>query len=94
MVTVAIVHKCTILHSLMWVFFCSNCVKLATFFILHNYTSTDVIALKWKEEEEKDKSFVFDHENSHTKTTTFTANKDEFGSIPTSELGIDERGVR
>ena len=49
-VTVAIVHKCTILHSLMWVFFYSNCVKLATFFILHNYTSTDVIALKWKEE--------------------------------------------
>ena len=46
MVTVAIVHKCTILHPLMWVFFCSNCVKLATFFILHNYTSTDAIALK------------------------------------------------
>ena len=45
-VTVAIVHKCTILHPLMWVFFCSNCVKLATFFILHNYTSTDAIALK------------------------------------------------
>ena len=49
-VTVAIVHKCTILYSLMWVFFCSNYVKLATFSILHNYTSTGVIALKWKEE--------------------------------------------
>ena len=47
-----------------------------------------------KEEEEKDKSFVSDHENSNTKTTTFTANKDEFGSIPISELGIDEGGVR
>ena len=45
MVTVAIVHKCTILHPLMWVFFCSNCAELTTFFILHNYTSTDVITL-------------------------------------------------
>ena len=45
-VTVTIVHKCTILHPLMWVFFCSNSAKLATFFILHNYTSTDVIALR------------------------------------------------
>ena len=26
-VIVAIVHKCTILHPLMWVFFCSKCVK-------------------------------------------------------------------
>ena len=43
-ITVAIVHKCTILHPLMLVFFCSNCAKLATFSILHNYTSTDVIA--------------------------------------------------
>ena len=47
-VTVAIVQKCTILHLLMWVFFCSNCVKLVTFSILHNYTSIDVIALKTK----------------------------------------------
>ena len=37
-VHIAMVHKCTILHSLMWVFFCSNCVKLTIFFILHNYT--------------------------------------------------------
>ena len=44
-VTVTTVHKCTILHPLMWVFFCSNCVKLAHFFIVHNYASTDVIAL-------------------------------------------------
>ena len=36
-VTVAIVHKCTIMHKLVWAFFCSNCVKLATFSILHNY---------------------------------------------------------
>jgi len=26
-VTIAIVHKCTILHPLMWIFFCSKCVK-------------------------------------------------------------------
>ena len=45
-VTVAIVHKCTIMHKLVWVFFCSNCVKLATFSILHNYRQADVIALK------------------------------------------------
>ena len=47
-----------------------------------------------EEEEEKDKSFVFDHENSNTRTTTFSANKDEFGSVPTSELGRDEGGLR
>ena len=47
-----------------------------------------------EEEEVKDKSFVFDHENSNIKTTTFTANKDEFGSVPTSELGRDKGGVR
>ena len=44
-VTVAIVHKCTILHSLMWVFFCSKCVKWAFFSILHNFASTNAIAL-------------------------------------------------
>ena len=44
-VTVAIVHKCTIMHKLVWVFFSSNCVKSATFFILHNYAQADVIAL-------------------------------------------------
>ena len=47
-----------------------------------------------EEEEEKDKNFVFDHENSNTRTTTFSANKDEFGSVPTSELGRDEGGFR
>ena len=44
-VTVAIVHKCTIMHKLVWVFFSSNCVKSATFSILHNYAQADVIAL-------------------------------------------------
>ena len=44
-VTVAIVHKWTIMHKLVWVFFCSDCVKLATFSILHNYAQADVIAL-------------------------------------------------
>ena len=47
-----------------------------------------------EEEEEKDKSFVSNYENSNTKTTTFTTSKDEFGSVPTSELGRDEGGVR
>ena len=46
-VTVVIVHKCTILHKLLWVFFSSNCVKSAIFSILHNYAQTDVIALRW-----------------------------------------------
>ena len=45
-VTVAIVHKYTIMHKLVWVFFCSNCVKLATFSILYNYAQADVIALR------------------------------------------------
>ena len=36
-VIVAIVHLCTILHPLMWVFFCSECVKSVSFFILHNF---------------------------------------------------------
>ena len=44
-VTIAIVHLCTILHPLMCVCFCSKCVKLAHFSILHNFASTNVIAL-------------------------------------------------
>ena len=48
MVTVAIVHLCTIMQKLVWVFFCSNCVKLATFSILHNYVQADIIALMTK----------------------------------------------
>ena len=43
-----------------------------------------------EEEEEKDKSFVSDHENSNTRTITFSASKDEFGSVPISELGRDK----
>ena len=45
-VTVAIVHLCTILHPLMWVFFWLKCVKLITFFILHNFATSDAVALK------------------------------------------------
>ena len=45
MATVAIVHKCTILHPLMWVFFEPNCVKGLPFSILQNYPLVDVIAL-------------------------------------------------
>ena len=37
-VTITIVHKCTILH---WVFFCSKCVKCATFSILQDFTHTN-----------------------------------------------------
>ena len=44
-VTVAIVHKCTIMHKLVWEVFCSNCVKVVSFSILHNYAQADVIAL-------------------------------------------------
>ena len=36
-ITVAIVYLYTSLHPLMWVIFCSNCVKLVTFSILHIY---------------------------------------------------------
>ena len=45
-VTVAIVHLCTILHPLMWVFFGSKCVKLLTFCILQDYATADVVALR------------------------------------------------
>ena len=44
-VTVAIVHKCTILHLLMWVFFGPKCVKRLPFSILQKFTQSDVIAL-------------------------------------------------
>ena len=44
-ITVAIGYKCTIMHKQVSVFFCSNCVKLTTFSILHNYAQVDVIAL-------------------------------------------------
>ena len=47
MITVAIVYFYTSLHPLMWVFFYPNCVKWALFFILHNFISTDIIALIW-----------------------------------------------
>ena len=49
-VTVAIMHKCTIMHKLVWVFFYSNCVKLITFSILHNYAQADVIAFTTKKD--------------------------------------------
>ena len=45
MVTIAIVHKCTILHPLMWVFLGPKCVKRLPFSILQNYPPADVIAL-------------------------------------------------
>ena len=46
--TVAHVHLCTILHPLMWVFFCSKYVKLTTFCILQDYAQSDAIALSSK----------------------------------------------
>ena len=42
-VTVALVHLCTILHPLMWVFFCSKCAYLNIFFY---FAHTDASALK------------------------------------------------
>ena len=44
-ITVAIVYLYTSLHPLIWVIFCSNCVKVVTFFILHIYAQVDAIAL-------------------------------------------------
>ena len=46
MVTVALLYIYTILQVLMWVFFWLKCVKLTTFYILHNFTTSDVVALK------------------------------------------------
>ena len=43
-VIVAIVYLYTSLHPLMWMIFCSNCVKVVTFSILHIYAQTDTIA--------------------------------------------------
>ena len=44
-VTVAIVHKCTNLHPLMWMFFWLKCIKRLPFFILQKFIQSDVIAL-------------------------------------------------
>ena len=49
-VTVAIVHLFTILHPLMCVCFCSKCVKLVTFSILHNFAHTDGMLLPQRPE--------------------------------------------
>ena len=46
-ITTTIVHLCTSLQSLMWVFFCSKCVKLVFFSISHNFASTNAIAPIW-----------------------------------------------
>ena len=45
MITVAIMHKCTILHPLLWVFFWPKCVKGITFFILQYFTQANGVAL-------------------------------------------------
>ena len=44
-VTVTLVHLCIILHLMMWIFFCSKCVKLTAFCILQNYAQSDAITL-------------------------------------------------
>ena len=44
-VTVAIVHKCTILHPLMWVFFGPKWVKRLHFSILQKFTQSNIIAI-------------------------------------------------
>ena len=45
-VTVAIVHKCRILHPMMWMFFGPKCVKGVTFSILQNFPQANVVALR------------------------------------------------
>jgi len=47
MLTVVIVYLYTSLHPLMWVFFCSKCVKLVTFSILHIYAHIDGMLLRF-----------------------------------------------
>ena len=47
-VTVAIVHKCTILYPLIGVSFCSKCVKWEIFSIMQDFTHTDANALSKK----------------------------------------------
>ena len=44
-VTIALLYICTILQTLMWVFFWLKCVKLTTFCILHNFATSKVVAL-------------------------------------------------
>ena len=41
------VYIYTFLHPLIWVFFCSKCVKLVLFSILEDYTRPDVVALRY-----------------------------------------------
>ena len=41
----SICHKCTFLPLLMWVFFCSKCVKWATFSILQDFIHIDANTL-------------------------------------------------
>ncbi|KAL4644278.1 hypothetical protein ACB092_02G153200 [Castanea dentata] len=71
-----------------------NGVACDDFFVdeLLDLSNEDGFVKEEQEEEEKDKSFVSvssqQDENSNTKTTAFTASKDEFGSVPTSELGV------
>ena len=45
MVIIAIVYLYASLHPLMLVIFCSNCVKVVTFSILHIYAQVDVNAV-------------------------------------------------
>ena len=44
-ILIALVYLCTILHPLMWVFFCSKCVKSITFSILQDFTHTNANSL-------------------------------------------------
>ena len=44
MIIVAHGNIYTFLHSLMWVFFCSKCVKCVLFSILEDYKWADVVA--------------------------------------------------
>ena len=44
MVTVALVHLCTILHPLMWVFFCSKCVKSITLIVFSSHFLSQIFS--------------------------------------------------
>ena len=45
-VTVAIMHLCTFLHPLIWVFFWPKCVNFRVFCILQDFAPTNVDALR------------------------------------------------
>ena len=64
-VTVALLYICTILQTLIWVFFWLKCVKLTTFCILHNFATSDAVALTFLLKGSKAKIHKFPNPNIH-----------------------------